>query len=42
MIKFVAGVIVGIVICTAGFSGIARMIDKGVNQVQEITKEASK
>jgi hypothetical protein len=42
MIKFVAGVVVGIVICTVGFSGIARMIDKGVNQVQEITKEAAK
>ena len=42
VIKFVAGVIVGIVICTVGFSGIARMIDNGVNKVQEVTKEAAK
>ena len=42
MIKFVAGVVVGVVICTVGFSGIARMIDNCVNQVQEITKEAAK
>ena len=42
MSKFLAGVVVGIVICTVGFSGIAHMIDKGVNKVQEITKEAAK
>jgi hypothetical protein len=42
MIKFVAGVIVGIAICTVGFSGMARMLDNGVNKVQEITKEAAK
>ena len=42
MIKFVAGVVVGVVICTVGFSGIARMIDNGVNKVQEVAKEATK
>jgi hypothetical protein len=42
VIKFVAGVAVGIVICTVGFSGIARMIDNGVTKVQEVTKEAAK
>jgi hypothetical protein len=42
MIKFVAGVVVGIAICTVGFSGMARMLDNGVNKVQEITKEAAK
>jgi hypothetical protein len=42
MIKFVAGVVVGVVICTVGFSGIARMIDNGVTKVQEVTKEAAK
>jgi len=42
MIKFVAGVVVGVVICTVGFSGVARMIDNGVNKVQEVTKEAAK
>jgi hypothetical protein len=42
VIKFVAGVVVGIAICTVGFSGIARMIDNGINKVQEVTKEAAK
>jgi hypothetical protein len=42
VIKFVAGVVVGIVICTVGFSGMARMIDNGVIKVQEVTKEAAK
>jgi hypothetical protein len=42
VIKFVAGVVVGVVICTVGFSGIARMIDNGVNKVQEVAKEATK
>ena len=42
MIKFVVGVVVGIAICTVGFSGIARMIDNGINKVQEVTKEAAK
>jgi hypothetical protein len=42
VIKFVVGVVVGIAICTVGFSGMARMLDNGVNKVQEITKEAAK
>jgi hypothetical protein len=42
VIKFVAGVVVGIAICTVGFSGMARMLDNGVNKVQEVTKEAAK
>ena len=42
VIKFVAGIVVGMVICTVGFSGIARMIDNGVTKVQEVTKEAAK
>jgi NO-binding membrane sensor protein with MHYT domain len=42
MIKFVAGVIVGIAICTVGFTGMTRMFDNGVIQIQEAVKEASK
>lgn len=42
MKNFIAGTIFGIVICTIGFSGIARLFDKGVNKVQEVAKEASK
>jgi len=40
--KFILGVVVGIVVCTVGFSGIARMFDNGVNKVQAVAKEASK
>lgn len=42
MIRFVLGVIVGIMIATVGFSGMARVIDKGVMQVQEKAKELTK
>ena len=42
MKNFVAGTIFGIVICTIGFSGIARLFDNGVSKVQEVAKEASK
>ena len=38
----VLGTIFGIVICTVGFSGIARVFDNGVNKVQEVAKEAAK
>lgn len=41
MIRFVAGVIVGIMICTVGFSGIFRMMDNGVSKVQQVSKEAA-
>ena len=37
--KFIYGVIFGIVIATVGFSGVARMLDNGVNKVKEVTAE---
>lgn len=40
--RFLFGVIVGIVIATVGFSGIARMADKGVDKVKEVTLEQVK
>jgi uncharacterized membrane-anchored protein YhcB (DUF1043 family) len=42
MINFIVGVIVGIVIATVGFSGIAKMADKGVDKVKEVTIEQVK
>jgi hypothetical protein len=39
---FIAGTIFGIVICTVGFSGIAKIFDNGLSKVQEISKEAAK
>ena len=42
MKAFVVGTIVGILICTVGLSGIARILDNGVSKVQEVSKEAAK
>ena len=42
MKAFIAGTIFGILICTVGLSGIAKMLDNGVSKVQEISKEAAK
>ena len=41
MKAFVLGTIFGIVICTVGLSGIAKMFDNGVSKVQQVTKEAA-
>jgi hypothetical protein len=42
MKAFVLGTVFGILICTVGVSGIARILDNGVAKVQEVTKEAAK
>jgi hypothetical protein len=42
MFNFITGVIFGIVISTAGFSGIAHIVDGGVAKVKAITQEATK
>jgi hypothetical protein len=42
MKAFVVGTIFGILICTVGVSGIARILDNGVSKVQEVSKEAAK
>ncbi len=39
MIKFVAGFVLGIVVAAVGFGGIARIADKGVQQIQTQSKE---
>jgi len=39
---FILGTVFGILICTVGLSGIARMLDNGVAKVQEVSKEAAK
>jgi flagellar biosynthesis protein FliR len=38
---FIIGTVFGIVLCTVGLSGIARMFDNGVSKVQQVTKEAA-
>ena len=39
MSKLLIGFILGIVVATVGFSGIARMLDNGVNKVKEVSQE---
>ena len=41
MIKFVLGVIVGIAISTVGLTGVARMIDKGVDATKTVIQNQS-
>ena len=42
MRTFILGIVFGIVICTVGFSGIARIFDNGVAKVQDVAKDAAK
>ena len=39
MTKFLAGFVLGIVVAAVGFSGIARIADKGVQTIQQQSKE---
>jgi hypothetical protein len=39
MLNFIFGIFVGIAVATVGFTGIASMLDKGVNQTKVIIKE---
>ena len=41
MKTFIIGAIFGIVLCTVGLSGIAKIFDNGVSKVQQVTKEAA-
>jgi len=40
--QFLIGIVVGIVITTAGFSGIAKILDRGVEAVKTQTEELTK
>ena len=42
MKAFIAGTIFGLVLATVGFSGIARMLDKGVETVKTHSQEMAK
>ena len=42
MKTFLIGVIFGIVIATVGFSGIAKIMDNGINKTKEIAVESAK
>jgi len=42
MSKFIVGTIFGVVLSTVGFSGITRMLDKGVDTVKTQTQEIAR
>jgi hypothetical protein len=42
MTKLLIGFILGIVVSTVGFSGIAKMADKSIDKVKEVTLEQAK
>lgn len=42
MSKLIIGFVLGIVVATVGFSGVARMLDKSVDKVKEVTIEQAK
>jgi hypothetical protein len=42
MSKFIMGTIFGIVLSTVGFSGITRMLDRGVDTVKTQTQEIAR
>ena len=42
MTKFLVGIVVGIAISTVGVSGIARMVEKGVDTTKSIVQETAK
>ena len=39
MKNFIFGTLFGIVVATVGFSGIAKLLDKGVNKTKAIVQE---
>jgi hypothetical protein len=39
---FLAGFILGIVVATVGFSGVARILDNGISTVKHQSQELSK
>lgn len=42
MSKFILGFVAGIVVCTVGFGGIARILDRGVETVKSQSQELAK
>ena len=42
MTKLLIGFMFGVVVSTVGFSGVAKMLDKSVDKVKEVTIEQTK
>ena len=39
---FIIGTVVGLIVATVGFGGVARMLDKGVETVKTTSQELAK
>jgi len=37
MLNFIAGIILGVVVATVGFTGIAQALDKGIDTVKNVS-----
>ena len=42
MKNFLIGTVFGIIVATVGFSGIAKMLDNGVEKVKQVTVDQTK
>ena len=42
MAKFIIGFVLGVVVSTIGFSGLARVADRGVESIKQTSQEVSK
>lgn len=42
MINFIFGTIFGIIVASIGFSGVAKMLDSGMDKVKEVAHEQVK
>jgi hypothetical protein len=42
MKNFLIGTVFGIIVATIGFSGIAKLLDNGVEKVKQVTVEQAK
>jgi len=42
MTKFLIGFVLGVVVATVGFSGVAQILDNGVSRVQDVSREIAK
>ena len=42
MISHIIAFILGIIVATIGFTGVAQIADQGVQKIQEVSREATK
>jgi hypothetical protein len=42
MIKLITGFVLGVVVSTVGFTGLARVADRGVESIKQTSQEVAK